>query len=249
MDTQSQPQWFDVGGDLNAPDIGTGIPPSSLLPRVERCLSESDKAEMEAFKNGTWKPPQKSGANASPESAATSPRTSPKDAPDCPPASPTPKRSKWTEDEVANLKTEILERMAKGEPLRAICEDARMPCFSTVWSRWRRDDRAFSQAFKESQEQQAEFLADQCIEIADSVGSFVQAQIAKLQIDTRMRRAAQLKPAVFAPKGDTTNVNVGVAVGLTMNEERRQELIAKRRAYLDGVEIEEAQPALPPTSD
>lgn len=233
-ESNSEPQWYDLTGNFE--QTGKGTPPSTLKPLHPPCLSEADRIERDAFRNGTWEPPKPPESIPSGEPQAAPIEQTAQSASIETAASPESK-PEWTLERIAAAQDTICDALAKGETLKAICKPAAMPTVQRVWV-WARGDNAFAQRFRECREIAAELLAEECVPIADEAKSFVQSQLAKLQIDTRMRRAAQLKPSVFREKGDTTNVNVGVSVGITMNEARRAELIAKRRAYLEGAEKE-----------
>lgn len=88
-------------------------------------------------------------------------------------------------------------------------------------------------SFKSAQarEAQADFLADEMIEIADGTGS---VQRDRLRIEARMWYAGKLRPKKYGTKPDATTVNVGVGVATyVLTEERRAELIAKKRAAIE----------------
>jgi hypothetical protein len=66
------------------------------------------------------------------------------------------------------LATEILTRMAEGERLHRICQDARLPAEATVrdWAD-NRQHPAFMDAFRRAQRHQAHRWFQQAVEIAD----------------------------------------------------------------------------------
>lgn len=61
----------------------------------------------------------------------------------------------------------ICERLAGGQSLRAICEEAGQPDQTTVY-RWLRDNEEFRKQYARAREDQAETLFDQMVTIADT---------------------------------------------------------------------------------
>jgi hypothetical protein len=60
----------------------------------------------------------------------------------------------------------ICERLADGESLRAICTDPNMPGRTTVF-KWLAENDAFANQYMHAREAQADFMAEQILEIAD----------------------------------------------------------------------------------
>jgi hypothetical protein len=120
--------------------------------------------------------------------------------------------SKYT-DEIA---TEIGDRLAKGEPLAAICRDDHMPSDRTVRN-WMEQDAAFSSAIARAREVGFDALAAQCLEIAED-GSHdykhkkrangeeyeefdsEHVQRSKLRIETRLKLLAKWDPKRYGDK-------------------------------------------------
>lgn len=118
-------------------------------------------------------------------------------------------------DYTSELADLILDRIAEGESLRAICRDDEMPNRATVF-RWLASDAAFSDQYARAREAQAEALFEDMLEIADDssrdtklVGrdgeerevcdtEFVQR--AKLRVDTRKWMAGKLAPKKYGEK-------------------------------------------------
>jgi len=93
----------------------------------------------------------------------------------------------------------ICIRIADGESLRSICEDKKMPGLTTV-RRWLADaDREkFRLQYAQARDEQADFYADEIIEIADtSDGDFNKA---RLRIDARKWKAARMAPKKYGDK-------------------------------------------------
>lgn len=105
----------------------------------------------------------------------------------------------------------ICERIASGESLRKICESEDMPNKRTVL-RWLAKNPEFQAIYAQAREDQADFYADQIIEIADDrskdyivggpnmddmVLDTEHVQRSKLRIDSRKWIAAHLKPRKY----------------------------------------------------
>lgn len=107
------------------------------------------------------------------------------------------------------IMTAICLRIAMGESLYKIAEAEGMPGYSTVMA-WLNQDKPFQEQYARAREAQADFIADQCIEIADdksldilhvgsggdirSLTNSAAVQRAKLQVETRWKKAAQMAP-------------------------------------------------------
>ena len=111
---------------------------------------------------------------------------------------------------------EICERIATGESLRAICRHEPFPTARTV-HRWIEDDvQGFRQQYARARERQAEWLADELLDISDDGsndwmeregfttlnGEHVQRS--KLRVDTRKWVASKLLPKKY---GDRVDLN------------------------------------------
>ena len=101
------------------------------------------------------------------------------------------------------LAAKICRRLAEGESLRAICADKVMPAISTVMG-WlfngKHED--FSEQYTRARQAQAEFRADEIIEIADAAehGGSEEVQAARLRVDARKWIAAKLLPKKYGDK-------------------------------------------------
>lgn len=73
-----------------------------------------------------------------------------------------PPASQFTQD-TADV---ICDRLANGESLRGICRDDAMPAQSTVF-KWLVDYPLFSEQYARAREAQADFMADEILQIAD----------------------------------------------------------------------------------
>lgn len=145
--------------------------------------------------------------------------------PKTPRAAKTPKpvgRPSLYSDKMAN---DICERLAKGEPLARICDDAKMPDFSTVW-RWERDNEEFRKLSSHAREIGTHYMADDCITISDGPG---EAADKRVRIDTRLRLIGKWNAKNY---GDKVAVEHGGEVGLR-HEIGEGEAAAKLAALLE----------------
>lgn len=123
----------------------------------------------------------------------------------------------------------ICEAIASGKSLRRILSRAGMPSYAAVCV-WLREDRVFQDNYARAREAQADYLAEEIIEIADGNGD---VQRDRLRIDARIWYAGKLRPKKYGEKPDDTTVNVGVAVGVAgrvFTHADHLEMIAKKRA-------------------
>lgn len=100
------------------------------------------------------------------------------------------------------VRDKILERIANGESLRAICRSDDMPPAPTV-CRWLAEDQSFREQYARAREAQADALFDDILEIADSPDE--DPRRSKLRIDARIWAASKLKPKVYGDKLETTH--------------------------------------------
>ncbi|MEY5061827.1 MAG: hypothetical protein RIS45_1748 [Planctomycetota bacterium] len=91
----------------------------------------------------------------------------------------------------------ICERLALGESLRAICRDDDMPAMSAVF-RWLAADQSFREQYAHAREAQADALADDILDIADTAEETNEAvRKAQLRIESRKWIASKLKPKKY----------------------------------------------------
>lgn len=129
----------------------------------------------------------------------------------------------------------ICELMANGESLRAICERPGMPSRESV-RRWLNANEAFRGHYARARELQADYLVERALEIADDKSDDIldvgdggdkrmmtnsaAVQRAKLQVETRMKIAAQMAPkrwgqqsmAVTGSDGGPVAFNLSVVI-------------------------------------
>lgn len=115
-------------------------------------------------------------------------------------------------DEVAAV---ICERIANGESLRSICDDAEMPAQSTVF-KWLSENEAFSEKYARAREAQADALFDDILSIADDgrndwmernfgddtrwVENGEALRRSQLRIDARKWMVGKLRPKKYGEK-------------------------------------------------
>jgi len=125
---------------------------------------------------------------------------------------------KWTPEAKASAQAHICDQLVIGRSLRAICRDAAMPNRSVVME-WIREDERFADQYARARELQADYLADEIIEIADTA---TDANLARVQIDARKWTAGKLKPKVY---GDRLNLDATMA--MTITDEQREARIGQ----------------------
>jgi len=117
--------------------------------------------------------------------------------------------------EIAN---KICARIASSsKSLRTICKDEGMPDVATVL-RWLRDDKdGFCTQYTRAKEEQADFMIEEMIDIADDgTNDFIDTEKGKqenkevvnrsrLRVDTRKWIASKLKPKKYGDKVDVTS--------------------------------------------
>ena len=100
-------------------------------------------------------------------------------------------------DEMAE---KICEKIANGRSLRSICAEDGMPTTSTV-CKWLIENKEFSEQYARARDKQADYFAEEIIEIADSAEAESAAVAkAKLQIDARKWAASKIAPKKYGDK-------------------------------------------------
>jgi len=121
------------------------------------------------------------------------------------------------------IKPIICERIATGKSLKDICAEKDMPTRETIYA-WLREDSTFSDMYARAREEQADYLADEIVDIADTEKD---AAKARNRIDARKWKASKLQPRVY---GDKIDVNHSGSIQ-TMPEDklnaRLSELLGK----------------------
>jgi hypothetical protein len=115
----------------------------------------------------------------------------------------------YSPEEIAQAKDLICLEIAEGKSLKAICEQDGVPSRETIYQ-WLADDSAFSDKYVRAREDQADFYADEIIDIADTEPD---ANKARVRIDARKWKASKLQPKKY---GDKVDLNLsGSVVSLT----------------------------------
>lgn len=127
----------------------------------------------------------------------------------------------WTAEKKAEAQACICEQIAIGRSLVSICKDDGMPAYSLVMA-WCQDDDDFRERYARARELQADYIADEIIDIADGAKD---ANIARLQIDARKWKAGKLRPKVY---GDRLNLDADVNLSIS------DEQVDARLAHLLG---------------
>lgn len=102
--------------------------------------------------------------------------------------------TKYSQELIDNICSQI----AEGKSLRTICDDDSMPTRETVRV-WLRDNDVFSAQYARARDEQADYYADEIIEIADTEKD---PQKARVRVDSRKWVASKLKPKRYGDKLD-----------------------------------------------
>ena len=104
------------------------------------------------------------------------------------------------------LATEILDLLAEGKTLRAICREPNMSSARTV-SRWATDDiNGFAARYDRARRLQGDAIFDEVVDITnEKFIDIVDVQAAKLKVDARKWFLAKLHPERFGDKAEITS--------------------------------------------
>jgi hypothetical protein len=94
----------------------------------------------------------------------------------------------------------ICDQLTQGRSLVSICKEDKMPATVSIY-KWLREHEEFANNYARARENQADYYADEILDIADSAED---PQKARLQVDTRKWIASKLKPKKFGDKIDMT---------------------------------------------
>lgn len=118
--------------------------------------------------------------------------------------------SKYSEE----MTDKLCELISQGKSLRYICSLPEMPSETRVYA-WLSENESFRDKYARARELQAEFYANEIVEIADSVQEDVSAVAkARLQVDTRKWVASKLAPKKY---GDKVQQEVSGDLGVNMS--------------------------------
>lgn len=103
-------------------------------------------------------------------------------------------------DYTKDMADKICEKISGGLSLRAICAEPGMPARGTVY-RWLIENADFQDQYTRARDKQADYFAEEIIEIADSAEAESAAVAkAKLQIDARKWAASKIAPKKYGDK-------------------------------------------------
>lgn len=130
----------------------------------------------------------------------------------------------------------ICERMVEGESLRSICRDLEMPGLTTVF-RWKDAHEGFRKRYAHAREMQAEVLAEEIIEIADTPRIGVRRKMtprgpeyveidmverSRLMVDSRKWAASKILPKRYGEPSQRTGESSDDPLNDLLKEFRRQ---------------------------
>ena len=103
-------------------------------------------------------------------------------------------------DYTKDMADKICEKIANGRSLRSICAEDGMPPMKTIY-RWLEANEEFRHQYARARDKQADYFAEEIIEIADSAEAESAAvSKAKLQIDARKWAASKIAPKKYGDK-------------------------------------------------
>lgn len=102
----------------------------------------------------------------------------------------------WTPEKKAEAQDYICQQIALGRSLVKICEEPDMPSYSTTME-WRASDAVFSDRYARAREDQADYHAEEIVDIADTE---TDPNVARVRIDARKWKASKLKPKVYGER-------------------------------------------------
>lgn len=96
----------------------------------------------------------------------------------------------------------ICEQIAHGKSLRAVCAEDDMPPMKTIY-RWLEANEEFRHQYARARDKQADYFAEEIIEIADSAEADSAAVAkARLQVDARKWAASKIAPKKYGDKSE-----------------------------------------------
>lgn len=105
------------------------------------------------------------------------------------------------------LAARICAHIADGRSLRSICREDDMPGMSTVFE-WLADKPEFAEQYAHARDAQADALADEIVDIADTEEDAAKARV---RVDARKWVASKLKPKRYGDR--VTNEHTGAEGG------------------------------------
>lgn len=105
-------------------------------------------------------------------------------------------------DYTKDMADKICEKIANGRSLRSICAEDGVPPMKTIY-RWLEANEEFRHQYARAREKQADYFAEEIIEIADSAEAESAAvSKAKLQIDARKWAVSKIAPKKYGDKSE-----------------------------------------------
>jgi hypothetical protein len=151
---------------------------------------------------------------------------------------PATRRPSAYSEQVANM---ICDRLANGESLRSICREDGTPSMSSVM-RWLRENEIFRQQYTSAREDQADYLFDEIIEIADDgsndwmeregkeVLNAEHINRSRLRVDARKWAASKMAPKKYGDK--VTQIHEGGDRPVQLESVTNSDRIAAFKAML-----------------
>lgn len=103
-------------------------------------------------------------------------------------------------DYTKDMADKICEKIANGRSLRSICAEDGVPPMKTIY-RWLEANEEFRHQYARARDKQADYFAEEIIEIADSAEAESAAvSKAKLQIDARKWAVSKIAPKKYGNK-------------------------------------------------
>lgn len=118
----------------------------------------------------------------------------------------------YTLQEREKIQKKICRKISQGLSVISICSDNDTISEDTFY-RWLKKDAHFSEKYTRARQDQAQYYAEEIIDIADSVpanASKEQIQIANLRMEARKWTAAKLLPKKYGAANQQTNIQLNV---------------------------------------
>lgn len=136
----------------------------------------------------------------------------------------------YSPEEIHQAKEIIIREIALGKGLVNIIKEHGLPSYTMVYN-WLNDkhpdyDSIFFDKYTRAREDQADFYADEIIEIADTENDSAKA---KVRIDARKWKASKLKPKKYGDRIVNENENKNINVDISAEElDKKIEELKKR---------------------
>lgn len=154
-------------------------------------------------------------------------------------SAPKPKKVGRPSSYNAKTASDICKRIANGDSLKSICDEKKYPTTDTI-RKWLHDFPEFLANYARAREQQADYYADEMIELADEAKDVNKA---RLQIDVRKWKASKLQPKKYGDKLDITTRDETPQI----TREEMIEMMRRSPSYLAQIEAMVAEAKKKPT--